>query len=91
MSVTLAPEIEDRVRLWVESGRYPSTDAVLLDALRLLEERDLDTLRAKLQTGIDQLDRGEGIPFTHELVLEMRREAQDRLRRGERPNPDVCP
>ncbi len=91
MSVTLAPEVGDRVQSWIDSGEYPDADSVVLDALRLLEERKLDSLRAKLQSGIDQLDRGEGIPFTPDLVSQMRRDAEDRLRRGESPNADVCP
>jgi antitoxin ParD1/3/4 len=91
MSVTVSNEVENRVRPWVESGRYPSADAVILDALQLLEERDLESLRAKLQIGIDQLDRGEGIPYTPELMAELRREAKERIRHGELPDPDVCP
>jgi antitoxin ParD1/3/4 len=91
MSVTIAPAIEQWINEWIERGRYPDADSLLEDALRLLEERELAELRAKLQVGIDQLERGEGVPFTPELVAQIRRDADDRLRRGDRPNPDVCP
>lgn len=91
MTLTVTPDTEKRIQPWIESGRYSTADAVIRAALQLLEERHLDALRAKLQSGIDQLDRGEGIPFTPELVAQMRRDAEERLRRGESPNPDVCP
>ena len=61
--------------------------------MRLLDEqeRQIEELRATLQVGLDQLDRGESAPFTPELVEQMRREAEERFRRGERPKPDVVP
>jgi hypothetical protein len=48
-------------------------------------------LRAKLRIGIDQLDRGEAIPFTPALLDEIDREVDERIRRGDKPNPDDCP
>lgn len=93
MSVTLAPQVEDQIRHWVETGAYPDANAVIRDALRLLEQQHdrFETLRAKIQGGLDQLDRGEGIPLTPELLDEIDREVDERLRRGDQPNPDVCP
>jgi antitoxin ParD1/3/4 len=93
MAIQLSPEIEARIQQKVAEGAFPDADEVIREAMRLLDaqERQLEELRAKLQSGLDQLDRGEGIPFTPELVEEMRREAADRFRRGERPNPDVVP
>jgi hypothetical protein len=57
--------------------------------MHIPEEREsqLENLRAKLQSGLDQLNRGEGVPFTPELVSEMRRDAEVHFHRGERPNP----
>jgi antitoxin ParD1/3/4 len=93
MSVTLTPQVEDQIRHWVETGFYPDANAVIRDALRLLEQQHdrFETLRAKIQVGLDQLDRGEGIPLTPELLDEIDREVDERLRRGDHPNPDVCP
>lgn len=61
--------------------------------MRLLDERDhqLDDLRAKLHVGLDELDRGEGEEWTPELMERFRREADEMYRRGEQPDPDVCP
>jgi antitoxin ParD1/3/4 len=92
MSVTLTAELANRIQQKIAAGRYRTADEVVEEALQALDERErLEQLRAKLQVGIDQLDRGEGIPFTPELLDEIDREVDDRLRRGEQPSPDVCP
>jgi antitoxin ParD1/3/4 len=92
MSVTLTPEAEAAVREKVESGRYQTVDEVIHEALRALDERErIEHLRAKLQTGREQLDRGLGIPFTPEWRAERWQEALRRAAAGEDPNPDVCP
>lgn len=65
MNVSLTPELEKLIQDKVKSGRYLSANEVVREALQLLEERDriqqikLDTLRQKLQVGVDQIDRGE--------------------------------
>ena len=61
--------------------------------MRLLDEHDhrLRQLRAKLQIGIDELDRGEGVEWTPALMDQLSREADEMYRRGEKPDPDVCP
>ncbi len=93
MAIQLPADIEARIQQKVANGAFPDAGEVVREAMRLLEEqeRPFEELRAKLQTGLDQLDRGEGVPFTPELVEQMRRDAEDRFRRGERPNPDVVP
>jgi antitoxin ParD1/3/4 len=93
MPIKLAADIETRILQKVERGDFPDANEVLREAMRLLDEqeRHFEELRAKLQSGLDQLNRGEGIPFTPELVSEMRRDAKDRFRRGERPSADVTP
>lgn len=78
MNVSLTPELEQLVAEKVESGRYTSASEVIREALRLLEEKDqvrqnrLAAIRRKIDRGLDQLDRGEGIPAD---------QAQSRLRR----------
>ncbi|OFX08216.1 MAG: hypothetical protein A2516_11370 [Alphaproteobacteria bacterium RIFOXYD12_FULL_60_8] len=63
MSITLPFELERLVQEKIKSAAYHSSDEVLQKSLRLLEERDrnLAALRADIQIGIDQLDRGEGV------------------------------
>ncbi len=73
MNITLAPEMESLVARRVASGKYRSADDVVREGLRLLQEREelgkpdfvfstLEELEAKLAVGVEQLERGEGIP-----------------------------
>jgi antitoxin ParD1/3/4 len=93
MSVTLTPQLESKVLQKVETGLYPNTDAVMEEALRLLDERDrrLQWLRASIAESDKQIARGEGIPYTDELLDEIDREVDERFARGDLPSPDVCP
>jgi antitoxin ParD1/3/4 len=67
MNVSLTPELEKLVESKVQSGRYQSASEVIREGLRLLDDQDrlrnaqLEEVRRKIQIGIDQLDRGEGI------------------------------
>ena len=59
MPLEVAPQIADTVNVIVRSGRYPDENAVLSEALELLQQRD--RLRASLQEAAAELDRGQGI------------------------------
>lgn len=65
-SFTLTEHFEAYIRAQVETGRYATASDVMRDALRLHEARQkkLDALRAHLQEGIDQADRGELYPMS---------------------------
>jgi antitoxin ParD1/3/4 len=92
MSVTLTPQIEAMIRERVESGRYDNANDVVREALRLLEEREkLDHLRSLLAVGLEQLRRGEFVEFTPDYMKDVHQRAQEALRRGDKPKPDVCP
>ncbi|HKG24010.1 MAG TPA: type II toxin-antitoxin system ParD family antitoxin [Thermomicrobiales bacterium] len=93
MSVTLTPQLETLVRHKVETGLYPNADAVMQEALRLLDERDrrLQWLRDAIAKSDEQIARGEGIPYTPELLEEIDCEVDERFARGDLPSPDVCP
>ncbi len=93
MTMQLLADVEARVREKVARGEFSDADAVIREAMRLLDERErqLAQLRVMLQTGLNQLDQGEGVRFTPELIAQMRRDAEERFRRGERVNPDVGP
>lgn len=78
MNISLTPELEEMVDEKVRSGRYASASEVIREGLRLLEEQDqlrqkrLAEVRQKIDRGIEQLDKGLGIPAS---------EAHARLRR----------
>ena len=67
MTITLKPEQEKFIQEKLKSGRYQTVDEVVIEAFRLLEERDrhyekwVEETRKKVAIGLEQLDRGEGI------------------------------
>jgi Arc/MetJ-type ribon-helix-helix transcriptional regulator len=68
MTIQLKPEQEHRIAEALRSGAYESPDDVIDRALEVLHERDAwllanrQTVDARIRTGIEELDRGEGIP-----------------------------
>lgn len=81
MNISLTPELEQLVKDKVSSGKYHSVSELMGEALRLLEERDacgglrqrlrdqrLAELKAKIQVGIEELERGEGIDGSVEVA-----------------------
>jgi Arc/MetJ-type ribon-helix-helix transcriptional regulator len=72
MAIQLKPEQEDRIAEALRTGAYHSPDDVIDRALEVLHEQEewLTVNRlaidGKIRTGIEELDRGEGIP-EHEL------------------------
>jgi Arc/MetJ-type ribon-helix-helix transcriptional regulator len=68
MTIELKPEQEHRVAEALRSGAYHSPDDVIDRALDVLHEQDewltanRQAIDAKIHTGIEELERGEGIP-----------------------------
>ena len=62
------PEIEALIRQRLHSGAFESVEDVLFDALEIQSEREAwlqenkEAINAKIERGLAQLDRGEGIP-----------------------------
>jgi len=62
------PEIEALIQQRLHSGAFESVEDVLFDALEIQAERETwlqenkDAINAKIDRGLAQLDRGEGIP-----------------------------
>jgi antitoxin ParD1/3/4 len=83
MNVSLTPEIEAFVRRKVQEGRYNNASELVRHALRRLEDEEreyeakLAALKAEIQIGIDQLDRGE---YSTRSMAEIRQEALRRHR-----------
>ena len=78
MTIQLNPEQEQRIEEALRSGAYRSRDEVIDRALEALHEQDewLTANRrcvdAKIRNGIEELERGEGIP-EEELDAHLRR------------------
>ncbi|HYP60991.1 MAG TPA: hypothetical protein VEQ36_11240 [Thermomicrobiales bacterium] len=94
MSVTInvSEETAEMVQRKVDQGLYPDLETAWAEAARLLDEYDREeALLSKLQVGLDQLERGEGIPWNEETKQRILREGRAAYERGDIPDPDVCP
>ena len=92
MHVTLTPDQEKMVRSLVESGSYANENDVVAEALRRMEEDDgLEPLRAAVQVGLAEIERGEVVEYTPALREEMIRWAIQAAKDGREPDPDVLP
>lgn len=93
MVIQIPADLDEQMYRKVESGQYDDPTAVLRAPMRLLDSRDqrLARLRASVAEGLAAIERGEGIEWTPELMDELEREADERIRLGLQPKPDVCP
>lgn len=92
-SVVLGDHFAGFVDEQVDSGRYGSASDVLRAGLRMLEthEQQLAWLRAKMAEAEAQVKAGHVHEDSEQFWIDLDREVDDRLRRGEKPDPDVCP
>ena len=78
MTLQLSPEQETRVAEALRSGVYQSPDEVIDRALQVLHEQDQwlaanrQSINARIQKGIAELERGEGI-LEDELDIHLER------------------
>ena len=92
MNVMLSPHSTELIQQMVDSGRYQTADEVLEEALLALDDQlRLERLRAAIDIGDEQLERGEYELLTPELIEEMNQSAREKWRNGHQPDPDVCP
>jgi len=93
MNVSLTPQLETLIRQKVETGRYYNASEVVREALRLLDDQDRrdDWLRSKIAIAEQQVRDGNVVEDSDEMWDAIDREVDERIRRGDRPNPDVCP
>lgn len=85
VNVSITPELDSFLQSRVKSGRYQTTSEVVREALRLLErqeqerEETLKQLKAKLDRGAGQAERGEVIEGD-EVFDELREMIEERRR-----------
>lgn len=85
VNVSITPELDSFLQSRVKSGRYQTTSEVVREALRLLErqeqerEETLKQLKAKLDRGAGQAERGEVIDGD-EVFDELREMIEERRR-----------
>ena len=98
MSYCFPPELQQIVRQELASGELLVEDELLLEAVRLLHQReeDLRNFKAQLQGRLDRLDRGEVIELEGETAFgksstTSRRGAVIATRRGGLPREPLHP
>lgn len=92
MTLTLTPELEALIQQKIESGGYRDAAEVVHEALRRMDDQDrLARLRAAIAIGDAEIARGDVIPWTPSFWDDLDREVTERIGRGEKPDPDVCP
>jgi Arc/MetJ-type ribon-helix-helix transcriptional regulator len=94
MSTTIVIEGETKEQLdyLVATGHYAdATDAVQRAVDLLAEQEKLKRLRALIQVGIDEEERGEIVEYTPELRQKIREEARLLALSNEELDPDVLP
>ena len=88
MDITLRPELKQRIAEKVRAGGFKSADQVVelaLDALDWQGEfqgAELERVRAMVQEGVEQADRGEATPWDGKAMQdELQKEYAQRQRR----------
>lgn len=82
MTITLSPEAQARVQRLMSGTRYPDVDALLDEALSMLEARERERVRELRELVLAGRDSGNYRELTDELVAEIAREADEADRLG---------
>ncbi|MEH2171211.1 MAG: type II toxin-antitoxin system ParD family antitoxin [Nostoc sp.] len=85
MNISLTTELEQFIQSQVVSGKYTSSEEVILAGIRLLEEGEriykgrFEELQREIAIGVEQLDRGERLDGRE--VIEQLRQKNQALRK----------
>jgi antitoxin ParD1/3/4 len=93
MHISLSPEMEQYIKSKVISGFYGSATEVIRDAIRRMQSEDNRVMawREAIAKGEAQLDRGEGIAYTPELLESLTQSAVAAMHSDQPIKPDVLP
>jgi antitoxin ParD1/3/4 len=87
MSISLTPELEQFIQSQIASGKYSSTEEVIIAGIKLLEEREriykgrFEELKREIAIGVEQLERGERLDGRE--VIEKLRQKNQAMRKAE--------
>ena len=91
-TVQMSDETAARFQRKVDRGLYPGLETAFAEAARLLDELEYNrSLQAKIQVGLDEVERGEVVPWTRELSRQLLEEAIELHKLGIRPESDEWP
>jgi antitoxin ParD1/3/4 len=70
MSLSLPPDLQRFVQGQISSGGYSDEGELMTAAVVALREKKLAELKAKVQLGIEQVERGEGIQLDDDDAID---------------------
>lgn len=94
MHVRLPEVDENYIKGKVERGFYTSENEAVRDAVRRMreEEERIARFQAAVRIGDEQIERGETVPYSQELMEQIGQRAVERAQQGKKiDNPDVLP
>ena len=94
MHVRFSDVDEHYIKGKVESGFYTSENEVVKDAVRRMreEEERIARFQAAVRIGDEQIERGETMPYSKELMEQIGQRAVQHAKQGKQiDNPDVLP
>ena len=91
MQITLPPEAQAIIDRQVASGQFDSEQDVIVAALRRLDQDAIPHVPDELLvTAREQSERGEGRPFTEDVMKEILARARSRANQGHPVRDDVA-
>jgi antitoxin ParD1/3/4 len=92
MTIQLSPEAEATIRELMGRGDYSDPEAVVEEALRVLAEQiQYDRLKAAIAVGMEQIERGEVVPWTPDFLDRLKRKSEEHVRLGKPFKDEVIP
>ena len=93
MHVNLSPEMENFIKSKVVGGFYGNATEVIRDAIRRMqaEEARFSAWQAAIKKGDEQLERGEIVDYSPELLNDITERAIAAIGSGAPIDPDVLP
>ena len=93
MHINLSTEMELFIKSRVTSGLYGNATEVIRDAIRRMqaEENRITAWQTAIKQGDEQLDRGEGIPYSPQILEDITQSAISTMHSGKPMDPDVLP
>jgi antitoxin ParD1/3/4 len=93
MHVNLSSEMETYIKGKVASGFYGNATEVIRDAIRRMQaaESHMVAWKEAIVKGEAQLDLGEGVAYTPDLMDSITQAAINAMHNGQAIDPDVLP
>jgi antitoxin ParD1/3/4 len=93
MHINLSTEMEKYLHSKVSTGFYSNASEVVRDAIRRMwaEDEKMEKLRAAVQVGDAQLERGEGAAYSTQRLEAITEMALVNARNGKKTGADVTP